>query len=765
MPVIYLNYIVPPDAEPESLLVSQCQLVQLPGSYRVYPAQPPRDTCETIPWVPPDSVYYGSDALFPEHAIRIVGDGVMDGARIVTVEICPMQYRPKTGRLSLVSPIAFSFALSPSTLPNVMPHTRTRYEQAVRDIALANVVENDDEIPRYYQKPAIVDEYQLCSPVPPAKAPGVIIAPEEFHAAFQPYAEWITDQGIATVLVAPEDICSYYGGVDDAERVRNYITDCYQHNGGTYFILGGDDGSVPIRYATPQDKEPGQYMPAEDSIPCDMFFSDLTGDWDYDGDGVWGELTQDQADRFPEVYIGRVPAYNAEEVANWVAKALSYETAPGIAAENLITATWIYNEAIGNGFAAGYMPEYFVHNDCMDQFAYPVAFNELNAGYGMVTVNCHGDIGCFASKWTLPRSYVYNYYEALRYNDTGLNLLNNQNMYSICYSIGCWCGGYDQRARTDPWYPDGSDTCVADGFVDAYANKGSCVYLGNTRNGKYHYADVGPSFVLEHWFYTYLFTQGSGQPIDDNPLSRAGVSEALSKTVPDELWFDPLFDAQYRYVCYSHNLFGSPHTDVWTNIPRELAVIHAGNITAGQLTTFRVRVLDAATSEPIPSAKVCINKPGDLYQLGQTDARGSVTFAVTPRSSGTLRVTVTRVHNLNVSYLQYLPSRTTCEVLGSSEGGPLSGDDQLRPGVLCILALPALTRGNPAIAFGVPSPGEVRLSIYDLTGSLVRIQGWQDLRPGTHADAVDTRGLSSGVYFMRLEQNGTRVSRKVVLVD
>jgi len=52
LPAVYLNYIIPPNAKAESLIVSQFQFVQIPGEYYIYPAQPPTVIGETVPWVP-----------------------------------------------------------------------------------------------------------------------------------------------------------------------------------------------------------------------------------------------------------------------------------------------------------------------------------------------------------------------------------------------------------------------------------------------------------------------------------------------------------------------------------------------------------------------------------------------------------------------------------------------------------------------------------------------------------------------------------------
>jgi flagellar hook assembly protein FlgD len=77
---------------------------------------------------------------------------------------------------------------------------------------------------------------------------------------------------------------------------------------------------------------------------------------------------------------------------------------------------------------------------------------------------------------------------------------------------------------------------------------------------------------------------------------------------------------------------------------------------------------------------------------------------------------------------------------------------------------------NPAtlIVYSVPSPGPVRLSIYDITGRMVRtlVEG---ARPaGRHSIIWDGRNqygrpAASGVYTYRLVANGRRESRQMVL--
>ncbi len=754
LPAVYLNYIIPPNAKAESLIVSQFQFVQIPGEYYIYPAQPPRIIGETVPWVPPDTLIYNSDNLFPGEFIKIVGDGIMDGARIVSVEVKPLQYRPKAKRLFLVRPIVFEFVFRPNNLPELRAKVRGKNEQAVYDAALKSVVQNDNEISLCYQKPTIVEKNQIGAAAPYPKGPAIIIAPQEFHSAFQPYADWMTDQGIKTYLITPQTIYTYYSGIDDAEKVRNYIKDCYENAGGTYFILGGDDGFVPIRFAW------DPIFAYDTIIPCDMYFSDLTGVWDANDNHRWGEIYGDSPDRFPEVFVGRITAYNAQEVTNWVTKVLHFERTPGVRFDTVL---WIYSSAVDTGATPELFPPHIGQIFAEDYYA-DQALNEFNKGYGLVNTNCHGNIMTFRTRHN-PNADIKSWWQASpNPSYAGLNWLSNTSRYSMIYSICCLTACYDGvLATNDP----ASDTCIEDAFMDAYLFNapndsgpfGSCAYLGNTRAGIFW-----NSFDLQYAFWErilYPWWTGGGPP--EPSITRIGVAEALSKCDEKIDWnADSVFD---RHVCYSHNLFGSPTTEPWTKTPGTLNVSHPRRIYVGQATQFTVTVSDASTGRRLQYSKVCLNKPGDVYQVGSTNADGQITFTITPQSTGTLKVTVTRLHNADNNYTQYRPSQTTCMVLIPPEGGEQSsGSDELLPTSLCITGLPSIVKGNLTINYGIPILGEVHLAIYDVAGSMVKSITHANPKPKYYRETINIDGLSSGIYFVVLKQNNEKTTKKFLLV-
>ena len=98
-------------------------------------------------------------------------------------------------------------------------------------------------------------------------------------------------------------------GQDLAETIRYYLQDAYASWELDYVLLGGDTDVIPTRFVS------STYYPqgGQTEIPADMYFAGLDGNWNADGDAVYGEPYRsgadpgDFADFVPELAIGRAP--------------------------------------------------------------------------------------------------------------------------------------------------------------------------------------------------------------------------------------------------------------------------------------------------------------------------------------------------------------------------------------------------------------------------------------------------------------------------
>ena len=184
-------------------------------------------------------------------------------------------------------------------------------------------------IPPETQTTLAYDQYQL-----------LIIAPEAFSQALQPLVTHKTSKDMTTKLVTDNEIYSsvYFPveGRDDAEEMKYFIKNAFDQWGTKYVLLvGGRHGGIteekwwiPVRYSLLNDREEGSY-------PCDLYFADLYdgngsfSSWDSNNNGVFAEWTRtkrDILDLYPEVYVGRLPCTNVNQVKTMVNKIITYET-------------------------------------------------------------------------------------------------------------------------------------------------------------------------------------------------------------------------------------------------------------------------------------------------------------------------------------------------------------------------------------------------------------------------------------------------------
>ncbi len=155
----------------------------------------------------------------------------------------------------------------------------------------------------------------------------IIITSPQLAGSFKPMVDFKKIIGISTAVALTDSIYAHYSGIDKAEQIRNYLEDFYA-SGGRYVLLGGDDDIVPPRYLFYYNVD---FVPTDtnDLMPSDLYYADMDGDWDKDGDGVWGEPTHDSPDLIPELKVGRIPVRTSQAVANYCSKLIAYCSNPG----------------------------------------------------------------------------------------------------------------------------------------------------------------------------------------------------------------------------------------------------------------------------------------------------------------------------------------------------------------------------------------------------------------------------------------------------
>jgi hypothetical protein len=572
--------------------------------------------------------------------------------------------------------------------------------------------------------------------------PYVIITSRDLAPAFEPLRNYRTACGYTAEIELIEDILGAYTGRDSAEQLRNYLRTFYSQ-GGRYVLLGGDGHVVPIRYAYPF---PSSTVPdLRDQLVCDLYFADMTGEWDVDSDGVWGERYEDQPDATPELSVGRLPVDSPDEVAAFISKLIRYETNPGDGDLSYLTRSLFYSSdqmrdyADGgqHGKIAASFPSEFQIDTVIGVESLsggdpnPTNTGPLElptatrSGFGIVNVIAHGRFDGFVLKSSgynqSPKQYVLTRgYGSIQ---CAFDSVGRESSPSFYYSLACDNGGFD--LDRPPFATDG----VNMGRDLLGSTRGAVAFVANSRWGW-----VGSSYFLHKAFFDSLFAH------PDDPAINAMYRSQQA------MWY-------YRDLVYGQVFLGDPLTRIYTSLPRKLTV--AAKDSSGHCVAT---VLSPRGRES--SIALTLSDSTGILELGTTSGDGSVTFSTLLVLGHTYTVTA-RGSGTTIGQIALTPSITT-DIAGGQSSTPL--DFALHQNY------PNPFNPTTVISFDLPKNTRVTLTVVNLLGQEIDRPVEQQLLPaGSHLiewNGHDRNGrpVASGVYFYRLTCDEFTDVRKLALV-
>jgi len=512
LPLAVYYVAIPPDAEVTGVDVVSASTAALSGQMNIYPSQPPQALANgdgrmangVRAFVPPDPTVYASAQAYPAEMVRSTRSGLMGGYRIAAIQFFPLRYFPAQKRLELV------------TRATVAVH----YERNRHDVVRLD--ESQVDLMGQSVRALVRNPEQVSTWSPPARitltadstCDMMVITSTAFAPSFQPFVNWKTRRGIKTTVVKTESIYSTYSGRDQQEKIRNCVKDYWQNHGLKWLLLGGDDGTVPVR--TCQLTVEG----TTEDIASDMYYADLQYTWDSNNNGIFGEM-EDSVDLFYDVYVGRVPADGAADIATFFAKDTMFEKHQDTTRQKrvLYGSTMLFDPYHGkviNHIIANTFPSGWTHVHLEDPSG-GVYADSMSKGFQLAHVAAHGNPFTFS---VMDSSEV----PGLTNGFTRLNFVN---------SIACESG----------WF-DGTD-CLAEALVNA-PNGGCVACMLNSRYGFGYPPALGPSELLDLQFYRY-FVQGYA--------TQFGTLGMLSKDYFHSLAMD---QSVWRWCVYELNLFGDP---------------------------------------------------------------------------------------------------------------------------------------------------------------------------------------------------------------
>jgi len=519
LPVKTISILIPFDQKVSSVVINGTTIEQLSGTYNLFPVQTPVRTdasMQSQPFDKPNPLIYNSAKPYPNILYEITNDGYPMGYHVVTIKFYPLQYLPASKIINLFTTINFTIVYASNTDNVLRPNRQSEYSSNLSKEYIQSMVSNPDDINTITggaievidnntsgkNKMSLMNTMGM-SPASLTVIPDyIIITTSSLAPSFQALADWKTKKGVNTIVIKTSDIYSNYQGVDNAEKVRNYLKDAFINFGCLYVLLGGDitDESgneiVPARIAFIQsvDSKPEIYE-------TDYYYATVQRNWNANGNAIYGEAA-DNADMSMVFLVGRAPVHTPTEATNFANKIISYEnlkTNAGVPISNLNyvknLSFWANATTFGSPLcsslnaldaATGVIPPsagyhvlklYEGGTGGTDGLTQSNAMACMNTGwngwgsYGNINIIYHLDHSGFDNMSTSTINH-----QGIGPNN--MDALINGYCYSILYSDGCHPNDFAKNSVSKHFVNNNPSVANGGGF-----NSGGVAFSGNVGSG------------------------------------------------------------------------------------------------------------------------------------------------------------------------------------------------------------------------------------------------------------------------------------------
>ena len=572
-------------------------------------------------------------AIAPEATIEM--QGTMRGIRIGSLLINPVSYNPAANTLRVFNDIevevSFDGADRAETermlLSTYSPYFDIVYKQMFNYRQILDVYTDHPDLMAY-----------------PVHM--IVITPEDYITALQPWINWKIQKGFDVNVVTTAQAGGNYNAIQS--YVQNlYNTGVNQGATPTFVILVGDTGQVP-----------GKTSGNATQKVTDLYYGSIDGDY------------------FPDMFYSRMSAENTNQVTAIVNKILQYEQYtmpdPSYLSNVTLIAGWdsYWNARIGRP-TINYATTYYYNtahgfnqvNAYLQQGQYTGCYNTLNTGIGFINYTAHGS----ETSWSDPQFTVSN-----------VNALTNANKYFLAMGNCCLTGNFGH-----------SQPCFGEAMLRG-ENKAAYSYIG--------------SCPVTYWYEDYYFGVGATTVMNQTP-----TLENTATGVYDGIWMDDTYNTVSSItflgniaVCYAstggyqtsssplyywqaYHVLGDGSIMPYRVNPTPNTVSHASTFPAGA-TSFQV------SAEA--GSYVGISQNNVLKGAALVPASGSVSVPVAAGiTSGQVRIVVTKpqrqpyIQDINVGGA---PQSFTISVSANPTiGGTVSGGGTYNQGQSCTVTAAA----------------------------------------------------------------------------
>ncbi len=424
-------------------------------------------------WKTEKKVFLHTNAFYPENIVVLNGDGYYRKYRYVSLSIFPMQYNPVTHELRVYKNIEYEVTFD----------TPVSYSDKEKTLLNDNV--GKDRAKLLFDNWNDFSDFYTPSENTKALCDLLILTTPSLKSLMDTLVNWKQSIGVSSKVVAIDSIIANVSGTDTPEKIRNFLISTYPSSqwGYKWLLIVGDVDSIPMRKLFPDSTNHATSGSGDDyNPPSDFYYAELTGNFDADGDGYFGEYGQDSTEFIPEIAVGRIPYDYSTIVFNVLTRMFDFEGNTDINyKQNFIFMGAISNYANedNNGYSrtdGGALGEDLLQNVLggwnyyrMNEqsgihpstYTCEAALNKTNVtniwnsnSFGLATWWAHGSAtGAFRKYWSsddgdsIPESGEMTW---TTFIDTG-SAKNIYNYPSVLFSCSCnnaWVGNSNNLIRT-----------------------------------------------------------------------------------------------------------------------------------------------------------------------------------------------------------------------------------------------------------------------------------------------------------------------------
>ena len=285
---------------------------------------------------------YANNAYYPEKAIEYLGFSQMRKWKFINVKYTPFQYNPLSRVLKYLPEVEVKITYQRLGRNSA---SETALADNKMDERAKGLFENYAEAREWYMpnraltQPSVTYDYVIVT----------TNAIESSSTKLADFVSHLSGKGYSPLVITEDEYAGLTGQSPNgmAEKIRQWLINNYSSYGIVYVLLIGnpdpDDpsssdsvGDVPMKMCWPR-REAATSTDWKES-PTDYFYADLTGNWDLNGNGYFGEYGFGEyggdrglggVDFANEVYVGRIPVYaGVSDLDSVLAKTINYGNEP-----------------------------------------------------------------------------------------------------------------------------------------------------------------------------------------------------------------------------------------------------------------------------------------------------------------------------------------------------------------------------------------------------------------------------------------------------